>query len=166
VSSAGLLVVEGRYDITDGVWLNYIGRVESFTSSNDPYPGDPTVSRLTRDGDRLYGAFGCHGIAAYTVAGPGDLPTQSSSDIWIGPIPGVTALHAVHGAGDNVFVTFLNEGIRVFDGGDLSAGEKMKVQTEFLPVALLQAPATYPEIAFYVADGVGGLYRLVFSDVP
>ena len=114
----------------------------------------------------MYGAFACHGVAAWTVAAPGDMPTQSPSDIWTGQSPGLSSWHAVYGPGDNLFVTFLNEGLKVFDASNLAAGPFMSVETQFHPVSLLEAPASNGQIAFYVADGVGGLYRLVFSGVP
>src|SRR5262249_53616337 len=136
--TTGLLVLKGHWDSTDETAsLDYVGKVSSFDAyySND----DAQVARLTRDGSRLYGAFACHGIAAYTVAAPGSLPAMGSLDSW--PSAGQSAVKVLHGAGDRAYVTFLNDTVAVFDATDLNAGPILSVPTDFIPNALVPAPS-------------------------
>ena len=163
---AGLLTLKGTFHHGNPrVTFEFVGKtpLPSDCDQTDSY-----VGRLTMGSDgRMYAAYGCHGIAAFSPESPGTAATLE--DVWDGSTSGLTALHARLGMNNRVFVTFLNDRIAAFNASDLAAGPLAAgwADTEYQPNALWPAPSSLSgKPAFWVADGKGGLHRLQYLTTP
>ena len=137
--TAGLLVLKGHWDSTyERVTLTAATptcKIATFAegTGSSEYD-DSSIGRMTTDGNYLYAAFGCHGLARYGLSGigPGDLPTQSSTDV--ASSYGLFGLEVLHGAGNRAYVTYLNGPLKVFDASNLAAGPVAEFDTVVPPL--------------------------------
>jgi len=174
--SAGLAVykgefVEGATERSDTVHFTFEGYVPAFDPETYTFPDDPSVGGITLYyGTHIYVALGCHGIAQYTAADPGELPVLTAS--WPPAGPGTDGRFALDAqvitsvsSTTRLYVSFLNGGIGVFDYQTLD--EIGEIDTPSQPNNMVVAHSgTSGLAALFVADGSGGVQRVELLTDP
>jgi hypothetical protein len=169
--TAGIAVYKGTFhegatERSDTVSFSFVGYVPAFNPDHEPpyiYTIDGDVGGISVFYGNIYAALGCHGIATYVAADPGELPTRSASWPPNGPgTDGRVALSArvilPEASMPRLFVAFLNSGVGVFD--DQTLEEIGEVDTPSQPNNIAPAsPGTSGVTAMFVADGTGGVQR-------
>ncbi|HZL98779.1 MAG TPA: hypothetical protein VFD43_00880, partial [Planctomycetota bacterium] len=177
VETAGIAVYKGEFiegvtERSDKVQFTFEGYVPAFNpESMYTYPDEGDVGGISLYyGTQIYAALGCHGIAMYTAAEPGELPTRTAS--WPPNGPGSDGRFALSArvitapsATTRVYVSFLNSGVGVFDYQTLA--EIGEVDTPAQPNNIVLANSGASGLAaMFVGDGRGGFHRLELLTDP
>ena len=125
--------------------------------------GGGFVSNVQISHGIIAAAFGCNGVATFSLSGSFLQKFQSS-----GSLPS-SFLDCAGGPDENIYCTTLDGEIWVFDPSDMSA-PIATVQTRDQAAALAPATSTEsgnpPPAAFFVTDFKGGVHRIQFNLVP
>lgn len=171
---AGLLVLKATFQAgaptpdDDRVGFTYLGKSPAMLDALGVPPGRITFDPASQ---RVYGAFGCNGLAAWEIASLLSVPSAPSGT-WTASATGAAGslLQPVPGPTPWIYVTDLGGRVWVLDGSDVSAGPVGSYLSRGQPNALWPADSTVggspPPPAFFLADGRGGLHRLQFTTVP
>jgi hypothetical protein len=135
------------------------------------------VARLTYDAttDRLYAAYGCAGVAMYSVADKKHPQLLGYGHILSEPgLPGISeasAIEVIPAPGGRAIVTLLRRGVLVLDastGGTFASAPPVGWHLSRFNAndLLLTTPALgEPDSVFWMADGFAGVHRVVFNDL-
>ncbi|HZL99375.1 MAG TPA: hypothetical protein VFD43_03900 [Planctomycetota bacterium] len=143
--------------------LTFVSATEApaFEDASDTFGG--FVSNVKLSHGILLAAFGCNGVATFSLSGSFLQNFQSPAD------PPVSFLDCAGGPDENIYCTTLNGEIWVFDPTDMSA-PIASIQTRDQAAALAPATSTVsgtpPPAAFFVTDFKGGVHRIQFNSVP
>ena len=168
--TCGLLVLHATYDPTScQVDFSFVRKV-AFRMD----PPSTQVGRLTYDAARglLYAAYGCSGIAMYDISDPLD-PLEVGHYEFSSADGEAVALQMTPAPDDHVFVTLLSPGIGIVDASDATSFGQGFIAgtphtTRFQANAIVRAPVQDPAYedgaTIFLANGRGGVHRMVFQE--
>lgn len=179
----GIVMVEMTYDANSNPPLSMVekGTIRACESPGNPCPygWDSGPGRvLLGTGNRIYAALGCNGVMMADV----DSSFSVSNQAWWAPCPTggpecATALGLADGLTINgtpyLIVTYLNDvdslargTIRLFDTSSASAfqaGPAATFSARYQGVGVVKDPTDSQGKTFYIAEGRGGLSKVVFG---